>query len=144
MYKNSEIKILWFLASLLLCQSLYADTCPSLKSLKAAPSITWKAFDSDDGKELSLKNTTLFINSIDQFSLAEWVQQGPNKGSVHCYYSDRNGSVIEAYLAKANFTPQNAKHYWYQVSGSLHCAAGMDDCLFEPTKATEQPTLATK
>ena len=83
---------------------------------------------------------TQFTNHIDQFSLAEWMQSGPQKGAIHCYYSDKNGSVIEAYLAKDNFAPQNTNHAWYQVSGSMHCAAGMDACLFDPHTTAQQPT----
>jgi hypothetical protein len=123
-------KIAWLLMTLLFAQMTYADTCPSLKAIKSSPLSAWKAFDSDDQKPLTTAQTTTFINSIDQFSLAEWVQEGPKKGTIHCYYSDRNGSVLEAYLAKASYIPVNNKHFWYEVSGSMHCAAGMDNCLF--------------
>lgn len=123
-------KIAWLLTSLFVWQIAYADTCPSMKTIKSSPLLTWKAFDSDDQKPLTAAQTTTFINSIDQFSLAEWVKQGPQTGTIHCYYSDRNGSVLEAYLAKASYMPVNTKHFWYEVSGSMHCAAGMDNCLF--------------
>ena len=40
--------------------------------------------------------------------------------------------ISEAYLAKDNFIPKlTAKSFWYQVSGYMHCAAGMDKCEFK-------------
>ena len=76
MYK----KIIWFFAMLSVCQFAFADTCPTLRSIKAAPLLAWKAYDSDDHKALTDRQTKAFIDNIDQFSLAEWVQEGPDKG----------------------------------------------------------------
>jgi|GEM_PF-2695606 hypothetical protein len=126
MYK----KIIFLVTALIFSQVIFAETCPSLKTIKSTPLTAWKAYDSDNQEPLTTAQTTNFINNIDQFSLAEWVQEGQQKGAIHCYYSDRNGSVIEAYLAKSSYLPENSKHFWYEVSGSMHCAAGMDNCLF--------------
>ena len=136
--------ILCLITALLLTQTLYAETCPSLKNLKSNLATTWKAYDSDDNKPLAPERSVQFINNIDQFSLAEWVQEGPRKGAIHCYYSDKNGSMLEAYLAKESYVPQNTKHFWYEVSGSMHCAAGTDACLFDPNTKGQPPTLAKK
>jgi hypothetical protein len=130
MYK----KFIWLFVFLGVCQFAYADTCPTLKTIKSTPLTTWKAYDSDDHIQLTAEQTKTFINSIDQFSLAEWVQEGSEKGSIHCYYSDKNGSVLEAYLAKTSYVPENSKNRWYEVSGSMHCAAAQEECLFNLDK----------
>lgn len=128
---------------LFFAQTTFADTCPTVKTIKSSPLLGWTAHDSDDGKILSTARTTSFKKNIEQFTLAEWVNTGKHKGAIRCYYSDNNGSGLEAYLTKENFQPTNLKKYWYQVSGSMHCAAGMSECLFKHD-LSKQPQLARK
>lgn len=105
----------------------FAETCPDIKTTHHLPS-GWKLFDSDNGTPLSPQQEANFISKAAQFTLAEWTTK---TGMIHCYYNDRTGSHLEAYAAKADFSPQNNKNYWYQVSGYMHCAAGMDKCAFQ-------------
>lgn len=112
------------------CQLAWAETCPSIAAIKSNHLAGWKAYDSDDGVPLSSKREIQFKNNAREFALAEWTNSSKKSGSIHCYYRDNTGSDLEAYLAKDNFAPENSRDYWYQVSGSMHCAAGMDKCKF--------------
>lgn len=124
-------KIITTFCCMFLYQASFADNCPSVDAIKKHDITGWKLFDSDEGTPLSANRETNFVSTIKQFALAEWSNQGKNVGTIHCYYRDENGSDLEAYLAKENFTPATAKSYWYQVSGAMHCAAGSDKCLFD-------------
>ena len=132
------------IALLILPTLCLAESCPDIKTIKSNTLTGWTARDSDDGKPLNAKRTAFFKKNIEQFTLAEWVTDGKQKGNMHCYYSDKNGSGLEAYLTKESFRPNNLKHYWYQVSGSMHCAAGMGECLFQQINLSNQPHLAKK
>lgn len=113
------------------CQLVLAETCPSVADIKNNKVNDWKAFDSDDGIPLSVNRAAAFKKHAQEFALAEWVKNGSNKSFIRCYYRDNAGSDLEAYLAKESFTPKKTKSYWYEVSGSMQCAAGMQDCEFE-------------
>ncbi len=79
---------------------------------------------------------------IEQFALAEWTNNKKQLGSIHCYYRDKTGSSLEAYFAKENFHPKlDAKNFWYEVSGFMHCAAGMENCEFINPLALKSPTF---
>lgn len=105
----------------------YAETCPSIEDIHHATLQGWKFYDSDDDKILSAKRETYFRNHIIAFALAEWSSK---QHAIHCYYRDAEGSELEAYVAKDNFTPVDQHHFWYQVSGHLHCAASSEQCEF--------------
>lgn len=125
-------KLIVILGMLLFCPLVAAETCPSVDAIKKNTHLQgWKAFDSEDGTPLSAKREAQFKKNIEQFVLAEWVNRDSRLGTIHCYYRDNTGSDLEAYLAKNNFMPQDSKKYWYQVTGSLQCAAGMDECHFK-------------
>lgn len=125
------LKELMIATSLLLfSQVTLAETCPTVNEIKKNSLKSWKAYDSLDGKVLSSARETRFKNMIEEFALAEWKTTKPLKGTIHCYYRDKTGSSLEAYFAKNNFKPNNRKHFWYEVSGYMHCAAGMDKCEF--------------
>lgn len=126
------MKIRMFICLVLfLSQTCFAETCPDVNSVKKNHLSGWTVHDSDDGKILTATRIALYKKNIEQFTLAEWVNKGKQKGSIRCYYSDNNGSGLEAYLTKDSFQPTNSKNYWYQVSGSMHCAAGMRECVFQ-------------
>ena len=127
---------------LLVAQTSFAETCPDVKTVKSSALSDWTVHDSDDDSLLKPGRAAAFKKHIEQFTLAEWVTSGKHKGSIRCYYSDNNGSGLEAYLTKQSFKPTNPHHYWYQVSGSMHCAAGMNECLFKHTDLSKQPQLA--
>ncbi len=117
--------------TLLLCQMSFADRCPSVKDIKNNSLNGWKIYDSEEGTILVGAREVQYKKLVDQFALAEWVNNKTEHGSIHCYYIDKTGSNLEAYLAKENFHPTlGKKHFWYEVSGYMHCAAGMDRCEF--------------
>lgn len=112
---------------LLLCSMpVYAETCPNIEKVKAGQMQGWQAYDSDDDKPLSIRRLTHFKKQADKFLLAASVKSG-----IRCYYGDHTGAALEAYLAKPHLSPINKNNLWYQVSGSLDCAAGMDKCQFQ-------------
>lgn len=113
----------------IICQTVQAETCPRVADIKHKLAKEWKAYDSDDGTPLSAKRELAFVKNIEQFILAEW-SGSSKKGAIHCYYRDKTGSNLEAYLSKENFIPENHNNYWYNVSGLRQCAAGMEKCMF--------------
>jgi hypothetical protein len=108
-----------------------ADTCPTIQDIKSSSLTGWKAYDSDDGTLLSAKRTAQFKKSIEQFALAEWKTNANHQHAIRCYYRDQNGSGLEAYLAKNHFSLAENNPAWYSVSGSMNCAAGMNECHFQ-------------
>jgi hypothetical protein len=121
-------KGLFFLCLTLSTTLSYADTCPPVTAIKNNTLIGWKTYDSDAGIPVSPKQVDTFKRLAYQFVLAEWTT---DHHSIHCYYRAKNGANLEVYLAKPNFLPNKNSPFWYQVSGSLHCAAGMQQCAFQ-------------
>jgi hypothetical protein len=139
-------KIIAVLGTALLLQMTmaYADTCPSVKDIQSKVLSGWKAYDSDDGTPLSSLREKEYKKTIEEFALAEWSDQQNRKGTMHCYYRDKTGSSLEAYLAQDYFVPQKHKNYWYKVSGFMHCAAGMEKCKFDHLALKNQKHLAKR
>ncbi|RDI42398.1 DUF3757 domain-containing protein [Aquicella lusitana] len=125
-------KLLIALCSLFACSLSYADTCPSVQDIKTNKLHGWKAYDSDEDTQLPPKRLAIFKKEVTQFVLAELGNEHNKNNTMRCYYSDSNGSHLETYLAKDHFSLSKSKSYWYQVSGSMHCAAGVDKCKFNP------------
>jgi hypothetical protein len=116
---------------LLISLCSFADTCPTVVDIKQASLNGWRAYDSDDDTPLSSKRFDQYKSYIVKFVLAEWVtKQAKQPGSIRCYYRDKEGSTLEAYLAKDNLLLQDKKQVWYQVSHAMHCAAGFEACTF--------------
>jgi len=109
----------------------FAESCPTVGMIKNNLASQWQAMDSDNNKPLSTKRLAMFKHNIEQFTLAEWQSIDKKHNTMHCYYRDKNGSQLEAYLSKNDLMPLDNKKLWYQVSGSMHCAAGMDKCMFQ-------------
>lgn len=115
--------------------SSYADTCPSIATIKQQLPKGWAIYDSIDGKPLSKERILLFQSMVEQFALAEWIKDAKFGGIIHCYYRDQTGSSLEAYLAKESYLPVDPKNFWYEVSGYRQCAAGQEKCLFKSNDA---------
>lgn len=127
------------------CQLSIAETCPSVNDIKKSNlSRDWIAYDSDDGSRLSLQREQQFKRNAEEFVLAEWTNQKNKSGSIHCYYRNKSGSNLEAYIAKNNFIPENSKHFWYDVSDARHCVAGTEKCNFTSKKPLARQRLAKK
>ena len=124
------IKLISAICLFVLCQFAYAQTCPTISDIKRNKLVGWNAFDSDDGKPLSKERDKQFKQGVEEFALAEWRKKDAKTGAIHCYYRDKTGSDLEAYLAKDHYMPNSAHAYWYEVTGFMHCAAGMDKCEF--------------
>lgn len=132
------ISILTFFAMTQLC---LAETCPSVQDIKQNNMKGWKIFDSEEGIPLSERREADFRNHIVAFAMAEWVKSNKN-GIIHCYYKNKDGSDMEAFLTKDNFIPSNAQNLWYQVSGSWQCAASALKCEFK--SLNREPHLARR
>lgn len=124
-------RILLALSMLFLCQLSFANTCPSVHDIQTNAIKGWKILDTDDGTPLSAQRNAEFKKSVEQFALVEWSNDGQKRGLIHCFYRDKNGSDLEAYLENENLTPMASNNFWYSVSGSMHCAAGPDKCQFQ-------------
>lgn len=138
------MKLRFLATTIALCaiQFTYAQTCPTVESIKAGKLAGWKAYDSEDKQLLSQQREATFLKNAEVFALAEW-QQGKNGlGTVHCYYRDRTGSDLEAYLSTDNQMPMAQNSYWYHVTGSMHCAAGMNKCKFKHQNAAPSKRFA--
>jgi hypothetical protein len=133
-------QIIVAIVSLFISANLFAETCPSVQAIKSQHANGWKAYDSDDHTLLAGKRATNFKEHIEQFALAQFVA---NRHAMRCYYRDKNGSELEAYLQKDNLLPAVGHSYWYQVSGAMHCAAGANQCAFQ-SPVIAQTQLAKK
>ena len=130
----------FFLFALLsgLHQPIQAEKCPSVSALKINTPNGWQFYDSEEGKRLSKKRIAQFKRSITEFTLAEWIQDTKQAGSIRCFYKDRTGATLEAYLAKKQYTPLDTHKVWYRVSGSMHCAASLEQCTFRNQRVKNQ------
>lgn len=136
-------KLILAIAATLITSLAYAENCPTVGMIKQDMMNKWQAYDSDDNKPLSKKRLALFKRNVEQFTLAEWQSKNALHNAMHCYYRDKNGSQLEAYLTKDDLMPASNRQLWYQVSGSMHCAAGMDKCMFQ-RDITRQTKLAKR
>lgn len=123
------MKYLLTLCCFFLYQISFAETCPNVNDIKHNSLNGWKIYDSEEGTPLSHKRQALYRKRVEKFVLAEWPDN--NKlGIIHCYYRDHDGSDLEAYLAKRNFSPKKSLSYWYKVTGYTQCAASKEKCEF--------------
>jgi len=112
-------------------QVALAETCPSIDMLKDQHFNAWKFYDTDDGKLLSAKRIAQFKKEAEEFVLAESVTNSQHKKIIRCYYHDKNGSTLNAYIAKENFIVGSNHSYWYEVSHATQCAADINMCEFQ-------------
>jgi len=134
-----------FITMLILATSstaLLAATCPSVNDIKTQSLSGWKAYDSEDKTPLSKQRLLAFTNNAERFALAEWANTNKQSGTIHCYYQDKDGSDLEAYLEKKNVTHPAASSTWYTVTGALNCAASMDQCNFQYGGHRQEQQLA--
>ncbi len=130
--KNYKLIIVTFFIALgSMIKTCCAETCPSVNDIKKNNLHAWRLYDVEDNAPLTIKQISYFKKFAQQFTLAEWRQVDEKHGMIRCYYRDKNGSEARAYLTKNNFTPETSKNTWYSVSGSMHCAAGLNQCLFQ-------------
>lgn len=121
---------------LLFGQAGFAETCPRIQDIKHHQLHAWKLYDSEENILLTGKRRVDFFSKIDHFALAEWAgHDKKNLGAIHCYYKDKNGSTLEAYLTKDHYSVKNDPEYWYPVSGLMECAADPNNCEFESQQA---------
>lgn len=126
-------KKITLIAFCLLCHFTYAEMCPDSQHLKNQLPIGWQLYDSDNGTLLTHAQQARFFHQAAHFALAEWSNNKTKNNGIHCYYNDKTGSHLQAYLANKNFVPHISKaSYWYPVTGFMHCAASTDKCEFQP------------
>lgn len=112
------------------CISTFATNCPSANDIKKNQLQGWKLYDTDDNKPLSIKRASAFKKNVNAFAMAEWTNESNHTGAVQCHYRDKDGSDMEAYLAKPHFNLGQNKQFWYEVNGHMQCAANADHCNF--------------
>ncbi len=125
------------LACVILATPSAAEVCPSTQDLQTGKALYWKAFDSDNGKPLNAVREARLKSQIKNFALAEWANSH-HKGSMHCYYKNESGSHLEAYFAKESISSIQPSKYWYEVTGMMQCAAGVDKCAFQALPTIRQ------
>ena len=112
----------------------FAEVCPSVKDLKQNNFNGWKAFDRDNGLPLIAVRLKEFKQQLNEFMLAEWMQNAP-EGSARCYYSGKTSKrYIQAFLAKQRLMPDRAMNHWHKLTPSevMRCKSKkIDDCLFQ-------------
>lgn len=109
-----------------------AQTCPSINELHQHTLSGWQAFDIDNGTPLSAGRLEQYTCAVQQFALAEWMEDAP-EGSGHCYYYGKNpdGSYLNAYLAKQNVVPEQGAPQWTSAGRyTMHCRTGVNECRF--------------
>ena len=116
------------LASILFCGVIFAESCPSLNAIKTNQLAGWKALSDGTDQAITPAQMQAFKASVSQFALAEYDTSANHIGSIRCYYRDNTGSNLDTYLSKSNLALSKGQ-YWYQVTGSMQCAAGMDKCI---------------
>src|SRR3990167_5794002 len=119
-------KLILSFSFILVCSTTcFADICPSVDDVRGQHANDWIAYDTENNQPLSQERLAQFKQSMVQFTMVEWADSTKQKGTIHCYYRDKDGSDMEAYLSKDNLTPtKTASKYWYQVSGATQCAGG--------------------
>lgn len=123
-------RLLLLILVLFLSKVVLADVCPLTKDIQNNHLTGWKLLDSDDDKALSLKRQSSFRKDVDSFAMAEWSTSQKDAGKIRCYYRDKNGSSLDAYVTKDHYSLTGNK-YWYEVSGAKECAAGVERCGFQ-------------
>lgn len=104
-------------------------TCPSVAELKNHQLNGWTAYNSDSGEELPQNLVIEFEKQTSQFLMAEWAEGAP-EGASHCYYGDKQGEYMNAFLAKHDYYPNMQAGNWHNESGFLRCHADAKQCVF--------------
>jgi len=127
---NKKMQVMLILS---LCSSIaQAEICPSVIKIKQNTLDGWKIYDSEENKALSPQRLAKFKANVEKFALAEWSDKNNKNSTIHCYYLDKEGSNMEAFLTKDHFHPEHSLNNWYKVSGYVQCAAGKNRCKFHP------------
>jgi hypothetical protein len=125
-------KIIAALGLTIILSPAFAETCPTIHDIKNQAINGWSFVDAERDVPLSAERITEFKERVTHFGLAESINVN-GKPMMHCYYLDKGGSNLEAFLSKENEAPINKKKFWYQVTGATHCAASLNECTFNPT-----------
>lgn len=124
-------RLLLLVILLLISKIVCAEVCPPVTAIQKNQLAGWTLLDSDDNKVLSKQREAVFRKDVQSFAMAEWTSQPNQAGKIRCYYRDKNGSNLDAYITKDHYSLTQASKYWYEVSGAKECAAGADKCGFQ-------------
>lgn len=122
------LKKIAFFTTLIFSPYLAALTCPTAADILNNKISGWKAYDIY-GVRFSEQQIAQFRQHSLEFAVAEVIPYSRGL-AIRCLYRDKNGSNLQGYLAKDDIVADNSKNYWYEVSGSKHCAAGLHKCQF--------------
>lgn len=126
-------KIIAICLALFTLQS-HSETCPTPAELTDNHLNNWQAFDIDNGTSVPDKRLKQFEQDVDQFALAEWMQDAP-EGEAHCYYygKDPDRSYLGLFLAKHRLKPNTKVSSWHPVGADTQqCSVNLTDCGFIP------------
>lgn len=122
----------FFIFIIVFAITAYAETCPTINNIHQHTLSGWQVFDIDNGTPLSTARFEQYTQSVQQFALAEWMEDAP-EGSGHCYYYGKNPDqrYLNAYLAKQNLIPEQNTPAWKSVDKfTMHCRTGVNACRF--------------
>lgn len=139
--KFNPIKFILFAATVYLSQLTiaYAEHCPRIEDIKTNHALTWEILDSIDHQPLSRHRLAKFKAALTGFMLAELPLN--QNGKIRCFYKDKAGSDMEAYLEKSHRNLHTKALPWYQVSGAMQCTATLETCKFYKTNAKQMELL---
>ena len=117
--------------------SAFANTCPTINDIKHQTLSGWTFMDGERDVPLSNERMAEFKERVTHFGLAESINVN-GKPVIHCYYLDKGGSNLEAYLSRENQKPIDKTKFWYKVTGATHCAASLNECTFSSGNPVSQ------
>ena len=121
-------KIMLTFIFLTLTTATLAETCPSISQLKENNFHGWEPYNSDSGEPLFPQQLTDFKKDVRQFLMAEWAEGAP-EGESHCYYGDKNGNYMDAFLARHGFHDAPSAN-WHNDGGFMRCKGEAGNCVF--------------
>jgi hypothetical protein len=110
----------------------HAETCPTIMDIHLTHFSGWQAYDIDNGTPVSGIRLKQYAQSVQQFALAEWMEDAP-EGSGHCYYfgNHHESNYLSVYLAKPHLTAEPHSIEWTSVGKDVkQCHSGIIECRF--------------
>jgi uncharacterized iron-regulated protein len=125
-------KILLFTIYYFLASNNHAATCPNINDIKNLHWQNWSGYTLENGTPLSNAAKIKFAANVQQFTLAEWMNEAP-EGAAHCYYENEipDQSYLGVFLARKNLIPNRHNNTWINENDDvMHCTAGINKCEF--------------
>ncbi|OAI48968.1 hypothetical protein AYO45_03775 [Gammaproteobacteria bacterium SCGC AG-212-F23] len=111
----------------------YAATCPTPEALRNHQWDEWVPYDIDSGEPANTEKQERFLQQVDKFALAEWLEDSP-EGDAHCYYASKNAEPIylNVYWAKYHLVFDPNLPDWKPVgNNAMQCNKSIEECRFQ-------------